>query len=38
MYKNEIPWVEKYRPSDLKDIISHQSIIGTLENFISKNM
>jgi len=38
MHNNKIPWVEKYRPLDLKEIISHQSIIGTLENFISKNM
>ena len=24
-----LPWVEKYRPSDLRDVVSHQSIIRT---------
>ena len=29
-----IPWVEKYRPSSLDNIISHQNIISTLRKFI----
>lgn len=27
--KENLPWVEKYRPSNLKDLISHDSIINT---------
>lgn len=33
----DLPWVEKYRPSKLDDIISHQEIINTLNNFIANN-
>ncbi|CCJ28598.1 unnamed protein product [Pneumocystis jirovecii] len=32
-----LPWVEKYRPEDLKEIVSHQDIILTIEEFIKKN-
>jgi len=35
--KNHLPWVEKYRPQDLTDIISHKEIINTLTNLISNN-
>ena len=38
MYNDQLPWVEKYRPSTLENIISHSPIINTLENFISQNM
>jgi len=31
------PWVEKYRPDNLDDIISHKEIINTLTNFIANN-
>lgn len=24
-----LPWVEKYRPKNLDDVVSHQDIIGT---------
>lgn len=24
-----LPWVEKYRPKDMNDVVSHQDIIGT---------
>ncbi|KAG4304252.1 hypothetical protein PORY_002433, partial [Pneumocystis oryctolagi] len=34
---NILPWVEKYRPEDLKEIVSHQDIILTIEEFIKKN-
>lgn len=34
---NTIPWVEKYRPNDLSDIISHQGIISTLTKLITAN-
>lgn len=33
--KNNLPWVEKYRPNVLNDICSHTSIISTLKNLIS---
>ncbi|XP_065830400.1 replication factor C subunit 5-like [Oscarella lobularis] len=29
-----LPWVEKYRPRSLGDLISHQEILGTIERFI----
>jgi replication factor C subunit 3/5 len=35
--KSHLPWVEKYRPEDLTDIISHKEIINTLGNLISNN-
>lgn len=24
-----LPWVEKYRPKDIEDVVSHQDIIAT---------
>ncbi|RDB23513.1 Replication factor C subunit 3 [Hypsizygus marmoreus] len=37
-YDNEnLPWVEKYRPVTLDDIVSHKDITGTIEKFIEKN-
>ena len=36
-YKDNLPWIEKYRPYDLKDICSQRSIISTLKNLISCN-
>ena len=32
------PWVEKYRPQALQDIVSHEEIIRTLETFLSQGM
>ncbi|KDQ06871.1 hypothetical protein BOTBODRAFT_39299 [Botryobasidium botryosum FD-172 SS1] len=32
-----LPWVEKYRPVNLDDVVSHQDIISTIEQFIQKN-
>ncbi|KAL4223501.1 Replication factor C (RF-C) subunit [Mactra antiquata] len=32
-----LPWVEKYRPKNLSDLISHQDIITTINKFISQN-
>lgn len=32
---NEIPWVEKYRPDNLNDIIEHKEIISILRKAIS---
>lgn len=32
-----LPWVEKYRPKNLDDLISHQDIISTINKFVSQN-
>ncbi|RKP14498.1 DNA replication factor [Piptocephalis cylindrospora] len=32
-----LPWVEKYRPSTLEDLISQGDIIQTIKNFIAEN-
>ncbi|THH16955.1 hypothetical protein EW146_g3770 [Bondarzewia mesenterica] len=32
-----LPWVEKYRPATLEDVVSHKDITGTIEKFIEKN-
>ena len=34
---NSLPWVEKYRPSTLNDIISHKENINTLTKLIDSN-
>ena len=34
---SSLPWVEKYRPTKLDDVISHVEIINTLTNFIANN-
>ena len=31
-----IPWVEKYRPNSLDELISHKEIINTIETLIEK--
>lgn len=35
MTNNTLPWIEKYRPKILNDIISHEHIINTLKIFIN---
>ena len=32
-----LPWVEKYRPATLDDLVSHKDITATIQNFIDKN-
>eukprot|EP00112_Aurelia_sp_Birch-Aquarium-sp1_P011162 Seg2351.6 transcript_id=Seg2351.6/GoldUCD/mRNA.D3Y31 product="Replication factor C subunit 5" protein_id=Seg2351.6/GoldUCD/D3Y31 len=32
-----LPWVEKYRPSCLEDLISHKDIINTIQRFIKED-
>lgn len=32
-----LPWVEKYRPKQLDDLISHQDIISTINKFACQN-
>ncbi|EPT02994.1 hypothetical protein FOMPIDRAFT_1116968 [Fomitopsis schrenkii] len=35
--KDNLPWVEKYRPVTLDDVVSHKDITGTIEKFIAAN-
>ncbi|KAI8813987.1 P-loop containing nucleoside triphosphate hydrolase protein [Cladochytrium replicatum] len=35
--KQHLPWIEKYRPAALGDLISHQDIISTISRFIDEN-
>lgn len=32
-----LPWVEKYRPSKLEDLVSHDDIVKTINQFIKEN-
>ncbi|XP_030647368.1 replication factor C subunit 5 [Chanos chanos] len=32
-----LPWVEKYRPQKLDDLISHQDILSTIQKFINED-
>ncbi|KAF9922067.1 hypothetical protein FBU30_007841 [Linnemannia zychae] len=32
-----LPWVEKYRPTTLDDLVSHKDITSTIERFIDEN-
>ena len=34
---NYLPWVEKYRPNNFNDIISHNEIINSIKSMIDKN-
>ncbi|XP_070494648.1 replication factor C subunit 5 [Chironomus tepperi] len=34
---SNLPWVEKYRPATLNDLISHEDIISTIRKFIDQN-
>ncbi|KAF8915637.1 P-loop containing nucleoside triphosphate hydrolase protein [Mucidula mucida] len=36
-YDENLPWVEKYRPVTLDDVVSHKDITATIEKFIEKN-
>lgn len=33
--KEDLPWVEKYRPKELSQLISHKKIISTLKNYMT---
>lgn len=35
--KRNLPWVEKYRPNKLEDLISHEDIIKTINRFIKED-
>lgn len=32
-----LPWVEKYRPNSLEDLVSHKDIINTIRRFINED-
>jgi len=34
---NVLPWVEKYRPSTLEDLVAHEDIISILTRLIDNN-
>ncbi|GAA5877554.1 hypothetical protein JCM1840_005841 [Sporobolomyces johnsonii] len=34
---DNLPWVEKYRPATLDDVVAHKDIISTIDQFIAKN-
>ena len=33
-----IPWVEKYRPSKLADVVDQEEIIGSLESLLKNQL
>lgn len=32
------PWIEKYRPSDFENIISHQHVINSIKKYLQRNI
>ena len=34
---SNLPWVEKYRPKHLQDLISHEDILKTIHRFMDEN-
>ena len=34
--ESTLPWVEKYRPNTLRDLVSHTSIVNTIQRFVSQ--
>ncbi|XP_077456948.1 replication factor C subunit 5 [Stigmatopora argus] len=37
LFSRTLPWVEKYRPQKLDDLISHKDILSTIQKFISED-
>lgn len=35
--ENNLPWVEKYRPKSLEELISHEDIIKTIKRFMNED-
>ncbi len=35
--RENLPWVEKYRPSGMDELISHEEILHTLQQLIKSN-
>ena len=38
MNESKLPWIEKYRPKEINDILAHEDIINTINKFIESNM
>lgn len=38
MNESKLPWIEKYRPKEINDILAHEDIINTISKFIESNM
>lgn len=36
-FQKDIPWTEKYRPSNLDDLLSNSHVIHTLNSYLTKN-
>jgi len=34
--KEQLPWVEKYRPASLQELVAHEDIIRTIERMMEK--
>jgi replication factor C subunit 3/5 len=34
--ENDLPWVEKYRPNNLSELVSHESIVNTIQRFVTE--
>lgn len=34
---NNTPWIEKYRPSSLSELVSHENILSTLMRFVNED-
>ncbi|XP_014774067.2 replication factor C subunit 5 [Octopus bimaculoides] len=35
--KSNLPWIEKYRPQNLEELISHNDIINTIKKFVNED-
>merc|ERR1719454_2705124 len=35
---NQLPWVEKYRPSSLQELVAHEDIVRMIERMMNKGM
>ena len=35
---SKLPWIEKYRPKEIEDILAHENIINTIHKFIDLDM
>ncbi len=33
---DSLPWVEKFRPKELNDLVSHEDIINTIKRFMDQ--
>ncbi|CAI9741350.1 replication factor C subunit 5-like [Octopus vulgaris] len=35
--RSNLPWIEKYRPQNLEELISHNDIVNTIKKFVSED-